>query len=280
MKRGTYITAAAALGVALMFTGCDASATLQPEATVMEEPAVTETPAATSDNVQDPGGAEDVTSADVAAEPLPSETTDAESTMGTQPDTDLPAPDPAFMTLTLAGHITDIDREQDIFYISEQLPAEGATADPANSVGAVEVDDCIMIDAQTGTEVDDDALRVGEEVTAYVGLAMSRSIPPQSACSAIITNMPTDGTSAAYVRVQEVTEDTDGIRVLNQNADLYVIIPQDLSIEVYDEPGQTLSLSAIQPGTRMIVWYGMTTRSIPPQAVATKVVVDVADMDG
>lgn len=274
MKSRIILLAAAALGTLLIFTGCDSSAELpagesiapaqsasEPaeQTTAAEETAM---PTETQDTMAEPT----VTPNDVFEVPDASDDTAQTGTTAT--------PDQQYMTLTLAGTITQLDDESDIVYITEQ---GGNTDDPTASVGAVEVDDCIIIDGQTGQEIDDDMLSVGDSVTAFIGYAMSRSIPPQAPCYAIITNVPTDGTGVTYVRALEVSSESDAISVLNQNADMFITIPQTLGIEVFDENGQTLSPSDIKPGSRMVVWYDQLTRSIPPQAIATKVVVDLDD---
>lgn len=238
------------------------SASAEASAAVSEEPTEMSTATATSDIA----GSE-------------SATADAQASgdVGT-----LPTADPMFATVSVLGSLVAVDAEQDIFTIQESLPDGTDAETQANGEGqiaAVEADDCVIIDSQTGAEVDDDQLRVGDRVFAFVSPNQTRSIPPQAACYALITNIPENGLGiASYVHAIDVQSTSNGdIQVLNQNADLWVTIPADLTIEVFDEPGQTATAAQIRPGSNLIVWYDMVAESYPAQTTATRVMIDLDD---
>lgn len=278
------IIAAAAMGAMFLFAGCDAAVSpsdaageAQASASAAESvSAAASQDTRTSESAEPSGGQSQEASPEVSGTaPNPAD----------DPAAALPTADQAYATLPVLGTIVDIDREQDIYYVSEeQQGAEGAAAadgapsdDPATQVGCVEAEDCIIIDSQTGAEVDDDRLQVGDRVLAFVGLAMTRSLPPQAQCYAIVTNLSDNNLgSANYVRALSVDQTDDGLRILNQNADLYITVPPDLQIEVFDE-NRTASASDIQPGTRMIVWYDAVMKSYPGQTTATRIMLDLDD---
>lgn len=191
--------------------------------------------------------------------------------------------DPMFATVSVLGTLVSVDTEQDIFTIQEtSAGAVPASADPAASgmpvgqIDAIEAEDCMIIDCQTGAEVDDDQLQAGQRVFAFVSPNQTKSIPPQAQCYALITNLPENDLGvASYVHALDVQQaQNGGIQVLNQNADLWVTIPADLKIEVFDEPNETATLSNIRAGSNMIVWYDIVAESYPAQTTATRVVLD------
>lgn len=264
-----------AAGALFVFAGCGTAAETPSASDASATAAATEASAKADASEASEAAATEASAAESTAADQAQETA-LTDTAGGDMTSDLPSPNPAYQTLRVTGTISSIEDEQDIVYITD----DGAAAEVAGSseIGAVEADDCILMDAQTGAEVSDDSLRPGDRVEAYVGLTMTRSIPPQAPCYAMFTDLPESGTPTAhYVRALTVTPNADGgVDVLNQNADVLVTIPADLAIEVFDE-AQTATLANITSGTRMIVWYGAETRSIPAQATATRVMLDIDD---
>lgn len=263
MKNKTIaLAAAAALSAMLIFSGCDSGASTASESAA---------PAASQTTSSEASAAAQDASADAVAA-----ATAAVSEGDSAFELDLATPNPQFETLRITGPISSRDDASDITYITDEQAADGSGA--VSEVGAVEGEDCIIVDVQTGQEVDDDTLQIGQRVTAYVGLNMTRSIPPQAPCYALMTNLPADGMGAAhYIHALQVSPaEQGGIAVLNQNADTIVTIPADLPIEIFGET-ETTTAASIVPGTRLIAWYDMETRSMPAQATATRVMVDIDD---
>lgn len=270
MKKKTLaLLTVCCLGASLLFAGCD-SGTANASASPSAEPteAASEQASESAPEASEDASAREDTAASGSDAAVLEGVTDLPS--------DLATPNPQFETLRITGAITSMDDALDVIYITDEGSAAGT--DAASEIGAVEAEDCIVMNAQTGQEVDDDTLKVGDRVAAYVGLNMTRSIPPQAPCYALFTNLPENGMGTAhYIRALQVTQgENGGIAVLNQNADTVVTIPDDLTIELFDEGGTT-SASSIVAGTRLIAWYDMETKSIPAQATATRVMVDLDD---
>ena len=174
----------------------------------------------------------------------------------------------AAVSLTMTGKITELDDEADT------LRMEGKDAENAeNDLIVKENDQTVVIDAQTGKEVDFDSLRVGDEVSVCVATAMTKSIPPQANAYAIVTNLPENGMGIpSYIQAKEVTEKEDGsLAILNQNADLILTIPAGLTIGVFDE-NETATAAEIKPGSVLMAWFDAVAMSYPGQATATQVV--------
>lgn len=250
------------MGALMLFAGCDSGAG-----------AASASPSADASEAASPAAVVSEAAAVESSEPAASD----EAHQAGEIPADLATPNPAYETLSITGVISSINDELDVIYIKQDADATGVAGD-TGEIGVVEGEDCITIDAQTGADIDEDTLQVGDRVQAFIGLNMTRSIPPQAPCFALMTNIPADTPSNAhYIRALQVTQNTDGsVTVLNQNADTLVTIPTDLTIEVYDET-RTAQLDNIVAGTPMIAWYDMETRSIPAQATATRVMIDIDD---
>lgn len=277
--RGRRVMAvvAAVLALALVAAGCSQQAI--------------DSMASSESSIVPSEGTEASPSAEASASPPETASTEATenpseetSTMSATPDPNaqpassdgLATPDPMFQTVSVLGTIVSVDPEQDNITIQEDGTEATAGSAPQGQIVAVEAEDCMIVDSQTGAEVDDDALGEGDRVFAFVSPNQTRSIPPQAQCYALITNIPDNGMGiASYVHVIDVQQAEDGnISVLNQNADLWVTIPADLKIEVFDEPGETATAASIRPGTNLIAWYDVVLESYPGQTTATRVMID------
>ena len=115
-----------------------------------------------------------------------------------------------------------------------------------------------LFDGTAGATIDLAMLEKGMSVMTYYNPAMTKSIPPQSRAIAIITgNSPQ---TAKYIKVSKVEYLENGVRVLNSNFSQFVTIKN----EVLPYPKQ------IQEGQKLLVWYSITTLSMPGQATALK----------
>lgn len=134
-------------------------------------------------------------------------------------------------------------------------------------------EDTIFVNAVTGRKASLSDVRVGTYVAATVSPAMTRSVPPQSACYALIVDVPTSGVgSASYIQASSVSREADGaLQITNQNDDTIVTIPADIPIEQLGTDG-TVERDLIVEGSRLIVWYDAVTLSMPAKATALRAV--------
>lgn len=124
-------------------------------------------------------------------------------------------------------------------------------------------DDTFVIQNGTGYYLNGFDIREGEQVKAWYGPVLTRSLPPQDKADAVIAGEQNDRPTFTYFNIGKVEPQEDGsVRVLNVNESQYVtIFPQ-----VYPD------VAELKAGDKMLLWYEFTTMSMPGQATATKAV--------
>lgn len=132
-----------------------------------------------------------------------------------------------------------------------------------DSVALHITDDTFVIQNGTGYYLNGFDIREGEQVKAWYGPVLTRSLPPQGKADAVIAGEQNDRPTFTYFNIGKVEPQEDGsVRVLNVNESQYVtIFPQ-----VYPD------VAELKAGDKMLLWYEFTTMSMPGQATATKAV--------
>ncbi|MCL1810186.1 MAG: S-layer homology domain-containing protein [Clostridiales bacterium] len=145
--------------------------------------------------------------------------------------------------------------------------------DPAQDILLRMTSGTAVLDNETREAADFSSLKEGDEVFVYHSLAMTRSLPPQSECAAIITNVEKGKAYAMLSTVATITENEDGgIKFLNKAGDLVVTVPNDAPVSRFGgEKG--LSVSDIREGDTVFTWFLVTAMSFPAQAQADEVVI-------
>lgn len=289
MKRMTFVVTAL-LACLLLFTGCDANDTLEGNGASADGPTEIW-------NVGIIGGADGPTQiilGDATSEVIPSDSiapneppsstssTSAPDAASSEGDNmknasdnpsgyEAPTPNPAYETMQVLGTVAEINTDRHICYIQQDKGVEASDNPAQNQIGAVLSDETILMNSQTGEKVDPDSIAVGQRVCAYVGLAMTRSIPPQAQCVALPTNLPANDIGiATYVRPIQVKYSEDGsVVLLNQNADLYITIPSNLEVEVFMS-SDTVRADSVQSGNKLMVWFTGVAYSFPGQTTVTR----------
>lgn len=140
-------------------------------------------------------------------------------------------------------------------------------------------DESIFLDNQTGKLLDLSMLKEKEQIMAYYSPAMTRSIPPQSKCIAIVTNVDKQSSYAKLVRVGEIIEATkDSMRFLNTDGDFVITISKDTPITQLGSE-QTVALTEIKKGDLLFTWVGIAAMSYPAQAEAESVAIVKQSID-
>ena len=132
-----------------------------------------------------------------------------------------------------------------------------------DSVALHITDETFVIQNGTGYYLNGFDIREGEQVKAWYGPVLTRSLPPQGKADAVIAGEQNDRPTFTYFNIGKVEPQEDGsVRVLNVNESQYVtIFPQ-----VYPD------VAELKAGDKMLLWYEFTTMSMPGQATATKAV--------
>lgn len=131
----------------------------------------------------------------------------------------------------------------------------------------------LLIDNVTGEATLLKNIKAGDEIYVYHSQAMTRSIPPQSAAFAILTNVEENKSVATMINVKEVTElENDGIKVLSEDGFYSITILNDTPISPY-KTKNIVSIQDINQDSIIFAWFDVMTLSIPAQATAKKVVI-------
>lgn len=132
-----------------------------------------------------------------------------------------------------------------------------------DSVALHITDDTFVIQNGTGYYLNGFDIREGEQVKAWYGPVLTRSLPPQGKADAVIAGEQNNRPTFTYFNIGKVEPQENGsVRVLNVNESQYVtIFPQ-----VYPD------VAELKAGDKMLLWYEFTTMSMPGQATATKAV--------
>ena len=110
-----------------------------------------------------------------------------------------------------------------------------------------------ILDAVTGQPVSFDSLADGQVVYAYIGPAMTMSLPPMTNAEVILTNIPADGSVPVYGTISEQTINSDGSASITFTDGQQFQIPSGCAITPY----LTRNIVTIQdliPGASCLVW--------------------------
>ena len=147
--------------------------------------------------------------------------------------------------------------------------------DPYHEVVLHVADTTPVVDAVTGLPLDR-ALRDGETVYAWVGPAMTLSLPPQAAAEVVVANIPEDFGAPQYYQVARINQ-MESVERDGPLAAVEVAVTSGLGLDI-GEPGlritgqaellpwktrQIVQLEDLQPGSQFLAWTdsdGQVTR--------------------
>lgn len=191
----------------------------------------------------------------MAAEAAPDTQSDSSEVAGVQQKLQVTE-----MQLTDSGYITGAPLDSD------------GNVEEAQAVRLNLSDDTVYLDTQTGAAADPADIKTGDTIYAYYSAAMTRSIPPQAACYAVLVNLDDQSAPAHFLTAGEITDNPDGsVKVLTQDGSMLVTVGKDAPIAKYADPASVTNAD-IKTGTRFFAWYDFYATSYPGQAGAVKVV--------
>lgn len=127
-----------------------------------------------------------------------------------------------------------------------------------------------VLDAKTGLPGNLTSLKVGDLLYVYYSPAMTRSLPPQSFATAIITQVEKDKAHPSFFTVKEVVSRSEKeVRVLNDAGDLIATITKDMPLSPF-KTKQIVGLQDIQVGSQLFIWYEIVAMSYPGQTHSQK----------
>lgn len=131
----------------------------------------------------------------------------------------------------------------------------------------------VVLDTKTGVAASLTEVKKGAEIYAYYSPAMTRSIPAQTACEAIVINLEKEHSAAKLLTAETVTQNTDGsVTVLAENGTLLLTVPADAAVTPY-RTKNIVKNTDIRMGTRFFAWYDVVALSMPGQASTAKAVI-------
>lgn len=130
----------------------------------------------------------------------------------------------------------------------------------------------VVLDTKTGTAASLTDVKKGDEIYAYYSPAMTRSIPAQTACEAIVLNLEKEHAPAKLLTAENVTRNVDGsVTVLAENGTLLLTVPADASVAPY-RTKNIVKNTDIRMGTRFFAWYDVVALSMPGRASTARAV--------
>jgi hypothetical protein len=148
--------------------------------------------------------------------------------------------------------------------------------------------DTEIISTKEGKKLSVSDIKDGIKVKAYYGPAVTASIPPMSSATMIIVEQDNEDcglynygivTDVSFTKEnKEISKDKadkerkEIIAVMDSEIDTNLIISKKTEI-IDSETGKVVSYKAIKKGVRVLAYYDITTRSIPPIATPKKIII-------
>ncbi len=234
-KRFMALTAGAAAAM-MIVTGCSGQA----DQTATSAPAQTETAAETETGTEK----ESETETKVSETEGGAEET-VEETQQEIPEQSLEEPS---VPLKIWGEITEVtDR---VIYVDNQ----SENSSPGEFVLTIDPDTTRILDGESGLPVDYDAIEKGR-FEAYLGPAMTMSLPPQALAEMVIVNIKEDAPAAQYVIAAGSVDEKDGVKTLTGKDGTEYALSQEVSIIPY-LTRQMVRLEDIGEDSQCLVWVG------------------------
>ena len=117
-----------------------------------------------------------------------------------------------------------------------------------------------ILDAVTGMPVSYDSLTDGQIVYAYVGPAMTMSLPPMANAEIILANIPADGNVPVYGIVSDQQVNSDGSASITLSDGQEIQIPADCVVTPY-LTRNIVTVHDLIPGTPCLIWSDGGTAS-------------------
>ena len=139
-----------------------------------------------------------------------------------------------------AGGMITVDNQSDVSSPGEMI----IHIDPAHSV---------VVDAVNGLPVELSDLEEGESFVAYLGPAMTMSLPPQTTAYAVIVKIPEDFKAPAFVFAAGAVVDTDNGKLLDALGEQDYMLADDVEVLPY-RTRNIVTPDDIHDGSRCLIW--------------------------
>lgn len=110
-----------------------------------------------------------------------------------------------------------------------------------------------VLDAENGFPAALTDIQEGEFIYAYIGPAMTMSLPPMTTAEMVICKIPADYKTPEYVKVKSMQEQQDGSWVLTSANEAVYQIPADCTILPY-LTRNIVRLTDVTAGSSCLIW--------------------------
>ena len=132
--------------------------------------------------------------------------------------------------------------------------------------------DTLIVNNETGAAAALSDIREGDKIYAYYSKAMTRSLPPQSACELILVGVG-ENTPASLHEVGTVSTNEEGMtEVLTADGSMIIRMDDKTTYAPY-KTKNIVTKADLTEGTRFLAWYDIVAMSYPGQAYTQKVVI-------
>lgn len=132
--------------------------------------------------------------------------------------------------------------------------------------------DTLIVNNETGAAAALSDIKEGDKIYAYYSKAMTRSLPPQSACELILVGVG-ENTPASLHEVGTVSINEEGMtEVLTADGSMIIRMDDKTTYAPY-KTKNIVTKADLTEGTRFLAWYDIVAMSYPGQAYTQKVVI-------
>lgn len=132
--------------------------------------------------------------------------------------------------------------------------------------------DTLIVNNETGAAAALSDIKEGDKIYAYYSKAMTRSLPPQSACELILVGVG-ENTPASLHEVGTVITTEEGMtEVLTADGSMIIRMDDKTTYAPY-KTKNIVTKADLTEGTRFLAWYDIVATSYPGQAYTQKVVI-------
>lgn len=132
--------------------------------------------------------------------------------------------------------------------------------------------DTMIVNNETGAAAALSDIKEGDKIYAYYSKAMTRSLPPQSACELILVGVG-ENTPASLHEVGTVSTNDEGMtEVLTADGSMIIRMDDKTTYAPY-KTKNIVTKADLTEGTRFLAWYDIVAMSYPGQAYTQKVVI-------
>ena len=190
---------------------------------------------------------------DAAEQTENTEQQNGNSEEATIPDEDMEI-DPEFgvdseeTSAAVFGVITDVGENEIIVDNQSGVSSEGEI------ILMIDPDHTYLLDASTGLPVDVKDVQAGDSFEAYLGDAMTMSLPPQNTPDIVFVNVPEDIAMPSYAVAAEDPTETNGIWTLKATDGTVYEVTEDAQVVPYLTKN-IVKMQDVQKGTACAIWY-------------------------